>query len=361
MAMFVTEDGTAIRDDGSVIVFSIARFIRDIVQGGCCFICGKNRNEAPFNDEHVIPDWVVRRTGMSQRQITLPNGTLYRYRDYKVPCCVPCNSLMGHTFELPISKLFEEGYDAVAAHMKTKDGIAQLFVWLALIYLKTHLKDLSIRMHRDHRMPDDNIANAYEWENLHHVHCLARSFLAQVAIDPEVIGSVLLLPVKVALDGEQFDYGDNYPARTVLFRVGEIALFAVLNDARAVLQFRTEPEQAQLGYPLLTSITHPLSPIQTRELMAELVYTNLRIEDRPVFRTEVDPLTEEATITAETPDGYHLGVGNRELYGALVSYFCGNLIGGITEPEQSQIREKVREGRFSFLWAEDGTQATWDI
>lgn len=160
--MFVTQDGTAIRDDGSVIVFSIARFIGDIVQGGCCFICGRNRNEAPFNDEHVIPDWVLRRTGMSQRQITLPNGTLYPYRDYKVPCCVPCNSLMGRTFELPTSKLFEEGYDAVAAHMKTKDGIAQLFVWLALIYLKTHLKDLSLRMHRDRRMPDDNIANAYE-------------------------------------------------------------------------------------------------------------------------------------------------------------------------------------------------------
>jgi hypothetical protein len=44
-----------------------------------------------------------------------------------------------------------------------------------------------------------------------------------------------------------------------------------------------------------------------------------------------------------------------------MSYFSGNLISGITEPEQGQIREKVKEGRFSFLWAEDGTQATWDI
>jgi hypothetical protein len=359
--MLITEDGSAVRNDGSVIVFSIERFIRDIVEGDCCFVCGKNRNQVPFNDEHVIPDWILRRTGLYERQIALPNETLYRYREYKVPCCVPCNSLMGRTFELPISKLFEQGYDAVAEHMKTKEGIAQLFIWLAFIYLKTHLKDLSLRMHRDRRMPDDLIADVYDWENLHHVHCVARSYLARVAIDPEVIGSVLLLPAKVGLDGEQFDYGDNYPGRTLLLRIGDIALFAVLNDARAVLQFRTEPEQAQLGYPLLTSITHALSPIQVRELMAELVYTNLRIQDRPIFKTVVDPITEQATIIAETPVGYHLGVGNREFYGELLYSFCRNRIDMIAEPERSEIRGRVKEGRFSFLWAEDGTQANWDI
>jgi hypothetical protein len=43
--MFISDDGSAVRDDGSVIVYTIERFIRDIVEGGCCFICGKSRDE----------------------------------------------------------------------------------------------------------------------------------------------------------------------------------------------------------------------------------------------------------------------------------------------------------------------------
>lgn len=359
--MYLTEDGSAVRDDGTVIIFSIERFIRNIVEGDCCFICGRRRDQVPFNDEHVIPDWVLRKAGLYERQITLPNGTLYRYRNYKVPCCVPCNSLMGTTFELPLSKLFERGYDAVAEHLRTREGITQLFIWLAFIYLKTHLKDLSLRAHQDRRMPDRQIADVYDWENLHHIHCVARSYLAKVAIDPEVIGSVLLMPAKAGPDGDQFDYADNYRARTLFLRIGDVALFAVLNDARAVLQFRTDPGQAHLGLPLLTSITHELSPIQARELAAELVYTNLRIEDRPVFKTVVDPLTEEATIIAETPEGYHLSAGSREFYGELLYYFCGNRISSIAQPERSEIEARVKDGRFSFLWSEDGEQATWDV
>ena len=77
--MFITDDGSAVRDDGSVIVFSIERFIRNIVEGGRCFICGKSRDEVPFNDEHIIPDWALRRTGLYEREITLPNETLHRY------------------------------------------------------------------------------------------------------------------------------------------------------------------------------------------------------------------------------------------------------------------------------------------
>jgi hypothetical protein len=94
IAMLITEDGSAVRDDGSVIVFSIDRFIRDIVEGGRCFVCGKSSDEVPFNDEHIIPDWVLRHTGLYHRQIILPNETSYSYAQYKVSCCVPCNSLM---------------------------------------------------------------------------------------------------------------------------------------------------------------------------------------------------------------------------------------------------------------------------
>ena len=53
---------------------------------------------------------------------------------------------MGRTLEVPISQLFAEGYDAIATHMRTREGMAQLFIWLAFTYLKTHLKDLSLQI-----------------------------------------------------------------------------------------------------------------------------------------------------------------------------------------------------------------------
>jgi hypothetical protein len=64
--MFITDDGSAVRHDGTVIIFSIER-VRDIGEGGSCFICGRSRDEVPFNDEHIIPDWVLRRTGFARR------------------------------------------------------------------------------------------------------------------------------------------------------------------------------------------------------------------------------------------------------------------------------------------------------
>jgi len=39
-----------------------------------CFVCGTARNFVDFNDEHVIPDWILRRLSLHSRQITLPNG-----------------------------------------------------------------------------------------------------------------------------------------------------------------------------------------------------------------------------------------------------------------------------------------------
>jgi hypothetical protein len=39
--MFIqTSDGSIEDIDGKIIYFSLNRFIRDICQGNCCFICG---------------------------------------------------------------------------------------------------------------------------------------------------------------------------------------------------------------------------------------------------------------------------------------------------------------------------------
>ena len=96
-----------------LIFFSLERFTSDIANGDCCFICGAQRAAVPFNDEHVTPDWILRRFGLHGCQIQIPNSTHLRYGSLTVPCCVQCNSEIGDRFEKPMRALFAGGFEAV--------------------------------------------------------------------------------------------------------------------------------------------------------------------------------------------------------------------------------------------------------
>ena len=163
-----TADGSIEDHTGKVLFFSKDRFVNDICLGSCCFICGAQPGSKPFNDEHVIPDWILRKFDLFDRTITLPNATTIKYARYNVPCCAECNSLMGRQVEERISKVVNAGPDAVQNHIRDGNGL-EVFVWLGLIFLKTHLKDRDYRVHLDHRKGDSKIGDAYDWETMHHM------------------------------------------------------------------------------------------------------------------------------------------------------------------------------------------------
>lgn len=227
---FKTPDGSFVDSDGRVIFFSCERFVRDICEGDCCFICGASRSTKTFNDEHVLPEWLLRRYDLFNRRLTLPNGTEFRYDQYTIACCADCNSLMGKEIEEPISGLVEKGADAVYEYLKQK-GPLTFFVWMGLIFLKTHLKDRHLRFNRDLRMEDGSISDLYSWENLHHIHIVARCFYSGCQISPDVIGSILVLPIRKDASKENFDFADLTQAQTMLLRLGDIAFVVVFNDS----------------------------------------------------------------------------------------------------------------------------------
>src|ERR1700752_770887 len=160
----VTDDGSVVDQTGRVLFFSTQRFIDDICLGDCCFICGAKPKDKAFNNEHILPDWVLRRYDLFARKITLPNGNTVRYDRYTVPCCVDCNSLMGREIEEPISKAVNAGPEEFANFIR-HNGL-HIIRWMGLIYLKTHLKDRKYRVHLDKRKGEDKIADQYEWEYL---------------------------------------------------------------------------------------------------------------------------------------------------------------------------------------------------
>ena len=85
--LLVSQDGSVESHDGRIALFSLERFLAEIRDGDGCFICGARASTKHFNNEHVIPDWVLRDRGLHSSKLILPNQAAFMYGRYVVPCC----------------------------------------------------------------------------------------------------------------------------------------------------------------------------------------------------------------------------------------------------------------------------------
>jgi hypothetical protein len=346
MAWRKTADGSIEDDAGKVLFFSKDRFVNDICVGRCCFICGAQPGSKVFNDEHVIPGWVLRRFDLFDRTLNLPNGTTIKYAKYKVPCCAECNSLMGRQIEERISKVVNGGPDAVQDHVKKGNGL-EVFVWLGLIFLKTHLKDRDYRIHLDRRQADTKISDLYDWETLHHMHCLVRCFVNGAHLEKEVFGSMGVFAAKSQNGGDKFDYGDLFDAQTMMVRLDNVAIVTTFNDACGAIQG---------VMPRLNRIEGPLSEIQAREVMVDFALVNLSIKERPKFYTECDMLKETVTEKASLPKKFELNELDYSLRGKLLRHALGETLVRMQAVGKSpeEIEQAIDGGYFTALFDDNG-------
>jgi len=347
---YMTDDGSVVTRDGNVAYFSTERFKRDICAGECCFICGVHPGAADFNDEHVIPDWILRELNMHARRITLANGQTFRYDRYKVPCCAQCNSMLGERVEEPVSAIIKGGMPAVVAHLR-QHGPWLLYIWLSLLFLKTHLRDRGFRWHLDARQGTFPISEAYDWEELHHIHCVARAFFTQAELDAKALGSFFALPALFDGPFEHFDYADLYFHRAICFRFRDVALVSVLNDSCAC--FSLEKDK------LFSRIAGPLSPLQIREVMARMGYLNLLIRNRPTFHSEFK--NGEYKISGSHPDTVEVDDWDADAYGQALYFACRGLLQRCFNADLDVIAEHLRHGRYTFLFDENGEFITREM
>lgn len=270
-------DVTLVSRDGRILLMSCKRFVDEIVMGDACFVCGASPRDKTFNDEHIVPRWVLRRFGLFNKQITLPTGERRHYRGYRIPCCVNCNSLLGDTVETPISQLLDGDYQAVARRLD-EPALRLLFTWLALLFFKIHLKDRSVRLHKDPRIGPEVVGDAYDWGDMHHLHAIARSPYTKASLLPGVIGSLRIYEITGELTHDGWDYLDFSYDQTVVVRVGRVGIVATLNDS-------TAGESAWSDR--LDVIDGPISELQLREIGAMFALANRDLIHRPVFSTLV--------------------------------------------------------------------------
>ena len=340
-----TYDRSIVHKDGRVLYFSTKRFIRDICNGKKCFICGTDPKDVDFNDEHVLPNWLLHMFNLHQRRITLPNLSQYRYGQYKVPCCQRCNSDMGRRIEEPVRRIVAGGFDSVVRHLNN-EGPLLIYTWLALIFLKTHLRDRAFRMHLDLRKGDTRIAELYEWEELHHVHCVARSFHTRALFSPAVVGSLIAIRAGSHAAEEAFDYADLYAGRTIMLRMNDACVIATLNDARAALHILATQD--------LPRIDGPLTNMQLRELMGRAAAINMKLRERPRFATAVND-SGGVLLRAFLPPAFPRirKITSKEL-GLVVYGATMPLIKTLRDKHGRLIGERVKKGQAGFLFRRDG-------
>jgi hypothetical protein len=339
----ITADGSIIGEDGKFLFFSLKRFRRDIVEGNCCFLCGISPTKTQFNDEHVIPDWILKEFNLHNKLVTLPNSSGFLYSKYKVPCCTSCNSLLGRAFEEPISRLLKGGYQDVLNHVM-HDGPWLFYVWLALIFFKTHLKDRSLRFNLDKIKGSEKIAELYDWNTMHHIHCLVRAAYTKAALNRKVMGSFFMLNAKTAKHLEPFDYGDLFFTKTIFLRFNEIVFFCVLDDACATYTLMKDGP--------ISKIAGPLSPVQIREVMARISYATSIVATRPKFFTTIK--NGSLKISAKIPKFVKTLEGDQNRYGAIMHRACGEWLSKSEFDNKEFILENVKLGKWTFLFDEKG-------
>jgi hypothetical protein len=337
-------DGSLEDEEGRVIFFSFDRFVNDICEGDCCFMCGASPKEKEFNEEHVIPKWVLRMLDIYKLQIILPNQASVRYDQYTVPCCKDCNSFLGTNVEEEIRSVIDGGLESVNSYIQ-ENGPWKIFLWLSLIFFKTHLKDSYMRKHLDRRNGEESISSDYDWSLLHHIHCMVRALQNGISIENECLGSLLVLPAKTAEHLDSYDYRDVYAANTILLRINDIAFLAVLDDSCAALNFFS-------GH--FNRLSAPLSPLQLREVLSHLTLLNYKLKYRPSYQTKLDSKTRDFCISANMPEKLELEDHTREELGEILYANVSEYVTKMPCPDIHFTEDNVSKGCYSFLFDENG-------
>lgn len=337
------EDGSVETSTGKLIFVSTQRFLSMANDRSVCFICGHSRTNSAFNDEHILPDWLLRDHKLHDRTLLLPNGTTIKYGQYTIACCKACNDRMSVEFEDPLSKLMRSGFDAVHAHLQTAEGSRQVYSWLALIILKTHLKDTGLRAVRDKREGDlSTIAQNYEMTSLHHIYCLARSFYAESEWSEGVIGSIRAFRcIREDTPEVEFDFSDLTEAASMLLRIGEVAFVALFEDGGAAESIAGKD---------LDRIDGPVSPFQLREILARYSSIPPILEESAQFGTAFSE-NGKHRIFSKLPDIWKTGRDEHNILARLILYLCHE--GIVRSPNRKTIEKAIWDKRFSFVFDND--------
>ena len=301
------------------MLYSIDDFHNRVVIGNDCFICGASRDSKKFNDEHILPEWLLRKYNLHNKEITLANTAHFKYGRYTVSCCKDCNTNLGNSIEIPVSKLLKLPYSVICNAITTdQSNLHLIFKWLMLIFFKTHLKDTEFNWNLNPKKGTGKIGDSYDWTEMHHIHCMIKKDYTQAIVDADTIGSIFIVPAIQHSSIEPFDLTDNKEAKTLMIRLDEFCIICVLNDSCGTYSLFKEE---------IAKIKGALTHFQLRELFTHMVYINLHIKERPTYFSQF-LVNDEYHIKAKIPETVELLPEEERLitHGELLYHYCKDMI-----------------------------------
>jgi len=248
---------------------------------------------------------------------------------------------MGRIFEVKLEPIFEKGYRGLREFLDVEGSYGRkiLFNWLCLIFIKTHLKDGTLLYDRDKSSGDERmISHMHNVGSLHHIHCLARSFYTGAEWDQLVFGSLDIFETKVRTDlYESFDFADLHQSFSIMLRLGDVGVIAVLNDGGL-------SRKSVDSY--LKIIDGPLSPVQLSEIMARMSHFSTVLLSRPEYQSRISGGGDHK-IVGKWPDQVELREQKAEHLGEVLWMLCKKYLEGLSN--EDEVRDSVLSGHSSFL------------
>jgi len=324
------------------VFFPLNYFLNKIVREDTCFVCGAERGSKDFDDEHIIPKWVLRNFNLQERRITLLNKKSFIYSKYKIPCCKDCNKELGQAYEEPLSHKLKLKYNDLEKNVD--DNFKKLlFKWMSLIFIKTHLKDKEVRFDEDRRSKSVQNSELYDWGIMHHVHCIARSYYTSAVIEDSVYGSLLIIPM-IEKEGEPFDFFDSITGRVIYIRLGDYAIIAVLDDS-GICEKVINQDLEKIG-------KNRLSALQVREIISKLISINLHILNRPEYYSTINK-NNEYFIYSKIPKKIYFSNPQkiRKTQGGFLKIFIEKIP---TLNFDEEYLDKIKDNKISFIFDQNG-------
>ncbi len=272
-----------------------------------CFLCLTPLTPENLTREHIFPKWLLNRHDLWDKSMTLMNGTLIKYRQLTIPCCLECNGTHLSQMEKEVGTAFASGYQAV----KEMDRKV-LFSWLAKIFYGLLVKErhslLDLRNQNGDKILDDDDLNRFA---MHHL--LMQTVRGDVnwrAPNDENPWSIFVLKCQTS-DEEpslNFDYIDENKIPFLAIRSGDVAVVASLQDwgyLESALELKHMVAAQQLE----------LHPFQFKEIALICCYTSMVFfQNRKIMLAAGEghtaivplPLPPKLTMNIEDPQLLHL-------------------------------------------------------
>lgn len=232
-----------------------------------CFLCGALLVTGADSGEHVFPKWLQHRFDLWNHQLGLPNGTLIRYRDIKVPCCRECNNKH-------LSSLEEAVADMTTATrgelLKSNTAMMAIYLWTAKIYYCLRFKELFMEAERS-APGSGTIAVPEQMDDMRYLHGLLQVIRGKARIEQSSIG-MWVFDCQDHLDGPHggFDLMDLDWPHFMSMRIGHLA-FVVPFQPFSFDEF--DPEYPHI---LGLAVQNVLHPVQWAEVSAMLALDHAR-------------------------------------------------------------------------------------